>query len=68
MDYNQEIPKYGDLMTIEDFEQSCKSGYLVDDDGTGHPVKNGKMSRDPVYPSGLLLIPKDATHIIWFNK
>lgn len=66
--YDQEIPKYGDMMTVSDFIDSVEGGSFCDSDGVGHPVKDDKMSGVLVYPSGYERIPKDATHIIWFNK
>ena len=58
-----------DVYTIAEFMQKCANGLFVDYDGHGHPVKDKK--EDPkifIYPSRLDLIPKDATHICWYNK
>jgi len=32
------LPDYGDLMTLEAFQEACKSGGFIDYDGEGHPV------------------------------
>lgn len=67
--YTDDLPTYGDLMTVAEFVATCAWGGFIDSDGSGHLVKDGKM--DPkyvVYPSQLRSIPKDATHIMWFNK
>ena len=67
--YTDEVPtSYGDLMTVEDFRGNCEGGGFIDYDGFGHPVKDGKASKQRIYPSERNQIPKDATHIIWFNR
>jgi len=67
--YTEKLPDYGDLMAIEDFREACKGGAFIDYDGYGHPVKGDKMMRSvAVLPSKLEEIPKDATHIMWFNR
>lgn len=68
-EYRDEIPSYGDIMTVEDFKENVKSRMFIDYDGHGYPSKNGKMHRDlMIVPSQAHQIPKDATHIVWFNK
>lgn len=67
--YTEKLPNYGDLMTVKDFLEACEVGAFIDYDGSGHPVKDGKMARNvDVYPSKRDKIPKDATHIMWFNR
>lgn len=67
--YTEKLPDYGDLMTVKDFREACESGAFIDYDGSGHPVKDGKMMRTlDVIPSKLGRIPEDATHIMWFNR
>jgi hypothetical protein len=66
--YNMEPYDFGDLMTVEEFREAVKHGSFIDYDGSGHPMKDGKMSRFDVYPSEVDEIPKDATHILWFNR
>lgn len=69
MNYTEQIPNFGELMTVKEFINSCKEGWFIDYDGHGHPVKDNKMDDSIcIYPSQLVLIPKDATHIIWFNR
>lgn len=59
-----------DVYTIEEFLQLCDSGSFIDYDGFGYPVKDSMA--DPsimVNPSSAKYsIPKDATHIVWFNR
>lgn len=67
--YTEPLPDYGDLMTVADFLDACGGGAFIDYDGVGHPVKGKMMMRClDVYPSKRHLIPKDATHVMWFNK
>ena len=60
----------GDLMTVADFWNCVKSDFFTDEDGFGHPSNETHM--DPtisVYPSEApFTLPKDATHVVWFNK
>ena len=63
--YDEEIPDYGDLMTVEDWNQAVEDGVFIDSDGCGYWVKNNKMAReDEVFSTEQL----DATHVMWFNK
>lgn len=58
-----------DVLTVKEFIECCDDQGFTDYDGFGHSVKD-KMC-DPsiiIYPSQLYLIPKDATHIVWYNK
>lgn len=70
--YDEEIPDYLDrdeVIPVAKFCAWCESGGLIDYDGSGHPVKNGKMAGSvAIRPSRLDLIPRDATHIAWFNR
>jgi hypothetical protein len=60
---------YGDLMTVEEFENSVELGFLIDYDGYGYAVKDNLVDNSAdIYPSEAELIPKWVTHIIWFNK
>lgn len=60
----------GALMTVEEFKSDCDAGALIDYDGFGYPVKDGKSAgyQHKVYPSERHSIPADATHIVWFNR
>lgn len=69
MGYTEDLPDYGDLMTVDEFKDNCKCGGFIDYDGFGHPVLQNKMMDDvEIKPSRLDLIPTYATHIIWFNR
>lgn len=66
--YDEHIPKYGDIMTVEEFIEACKCGAFIDYDGFGNPAKDGYMSSMIISPSRLSQIPLDATHIVWYNR
>jgi hypothetical protein len=58
-----------DVYTVDEFKNLAKFKSFVDYDGYGHPVKNKKCDPDiHVKPSSVSEIPKDTTHIIWFNR
>lgn len=66
--YTEPLPNYGDLITVKDWLQSVANNYFIDYDGSGHPVKDGKMSKQNIYPSIADELPEDATHVMWFNR
>lgn len=66
--YDQDVPEYGDLMTREEWLNAVETGFFIDYDGMGSPVKDGKMMSGWVFPSQADMLPEDATHVVWFNK
>jgi hypothetical protein len=67
--YDKPIYKAGDKMTIKKFLKFCEEGVFIDYDGFCHLVKGNKMCGDLfVYPSERKRIPKDATHVVWYNR
>ena len=68
MEYNKDIPDYGDVFSVKEFIEMCKSSSLVDYDGIGYPVKKKKVANMVIIPSNWKNIPEDATHIVWFNR
>jgi hypothetical protein len=66
--YTETLSTFGHLMTVEEFRECVKIGGFIDYDGFGHPVKDEKMSSIVVYPSKVVEIPADATHIMWYNR
>jgi hypothetical protein len=67
--YNEDIPSYGDLMTVKEYLSNVKCGGFIDYDGFGQPAKDGKMADVAISPSsGSFDIPEDATHIVWYNR
>lgn len=74
------IPNYGDHMTIFHFVGLCKSGTLIDDDGSASLATETEMSTEDVETS---LFSSDNrtvdeivesyrlqgwTHVVWFNR
>jgi hypothetical protein len=65
--YTEKLPDYGDLFTVEEWNEDVLNGSFVSSDGNGWWVKNGLMCHDwndEVFRSPQL----DATHVMWFNK
>lgn len=65
----------GYLMTVEEFNNACKSGVFIDYDGFGDVVRDGEIITPgrPVFPrwvkpSTRWSIPPDATHVLWYDR
>jgi hypothetical protein len=59
-----------DVYTTVEFLEHCNDGGFIDYDGFGYPVKD-KLADTSVFikPSSAKdTIPKDATHIVWYNR
>ena len=66
-----DVPEYGDVMSLSDFIDCVKSGGFIDYDGFGHYVKDGKeVCNIDVRPSDVKAgtIRKDFDTIVWFNR
>lgn len=60
---------FGSLYTVRDFKTCVKNGMFIDYDGSGYAVKKDMVDTDTnILPSEVKNIPKDATHILWFNR
>lgn len=68
----EELPTYGDHMTLDDFVKACKSGSFIDYDGFGNYATKDLMFDKIVYPSDVTKTnfkPKpEFTHVVWFNR
>lgn len=66
----KDIPKYGDVMTLEDFVEICQDGGFIDYDGYGKYCTEDKMTDITIIPSDVMSgnYRKDFKKIIWFNK
>lgn len=78
------IPKYGDIMPIKDWIDTCKSGGFIDSDGHGNLANETMMSNIQVLPSYIKkekiklmsigygkaepMISNNYTHVVWFNR
>ena len=65
-----ELPKYGNVMSLESFIENCNDGRFTNYDGFGNYVKDGKESNIKIYPSDVRYgtIRSDFDTIIWFNR
>jgi hypothetical protein len=66
----EEIPDYGDVMSIEHFVECCKCGGFIDYDGSGNYARDGKMSNISIRPSDIKYnaVRTDFDSVVWFNK
>jgi hypothetical protein len=66
----EDIPKYGEVMSVEEFLSKVKTGWFIDYDGYGLYIEGDKMTDIVVFPSdyGYDKIRSDFDKIIWFNK
>ena len=68
--YKSKLAKDDDVMSVEDYLENVKSKAFIDYDGSGHPVKKGKVCDDiRLLPSdGKLLIPFDCEQVVWYHN
>lgn len=68
--YMDDMPDYGDIMTLEEFIDSCNCGGFCNYDGSGYYALETSCSDITIYPSDITnnKYRKDFTHVIWFNK
>ena len=67
--YNMVPDEDDDIMTVDKWIEACEDGSFIDYDGFGYPMKDGLADEStPFYPSDRRNLPKDATHIVWFNR
>ena len=57
----------GEKMTIEEFINSVNAGAFTDYDGYALAYNEKILYGKIILPSNII-IPDDATHIVWFNK
>lgn len=68
---NQDNPEWSDdVLTVKEFLDCVNCSGFIDYDGWGYPAKDGYYDRSIVIkPSKVNSnLPKDATHIVWFNR
>ncbi len=78
MAYDTKLEKWEktyNIFTVKEFDELCKNGTFINYDGFCFPMKNNLIdkSRDHkhgpwYYPFERHLLPKDCTHIIWYNR
>lgn len=67
----EKIPSYGDKMTLVNFLECCRTGALVDYDGTGRLATVDRITDIRILPSDLSLLetaPDSLDHVVWFNR
>lgn len=62
--YENPIPDYADIMTVEEWQEQADRANFIPYDGEGHWCKDGKESQDSVWETPA----EDATHVAWYNK
>jgi hypothetical protein len=67
---NLHIPDYGTLMTLDEFGDAIRHGYINNDDGSGFFATEKEYSEINVFSDiGLIVDPPSwATHVMWFEK
>lgn len=77
LDSTTDMPSYGDLMELEEFIDMCDCGGLIDYDGHGDIVLNGKVIYEGIYPSDLEVYQGQLENlqkelgkiqIMWYNR
>ncbi len=60
----------GDLFTLANFEEYCKTGMFVDYDGSGYYATENGVSRIEANPSEVRAgkVIRAFTHVMWYNK
>lgn len=68
--FTNDIPDFGDVMSLKKFISCCEEGGFINYDGFGEYIKDGKRSGIEIYPSDVKhnAIRNDFTEIIWFNR
>lgn len=61
------LPDYGDHMTLREFVSSVQDGILTPDDGSGRFATETEMFKGTDC-FDFKNRPKEATHVVWFNK
>jgi hypothetical protein len=65
----EDIPDFGDHMTMDEWVDCCKSRFFLDSDGTAYYATETKETNICVRPSDAVDGPLDIrwTHIMWYN-
>ncbi len=66
----EDLPDFGDHMTLEEFKSVAERGMFTDYDGFGELATSTQCSDVVIKPSdvGSMPIPEWATHVMWFNR
>ena len=67
-----EVPDWGDMIELEDFQEACINHAFIDYDGDGYYATATGIDRSHlIRPSNIRdgeEAPKWATHVCWFNR
>jgi hypothetical protein len=63
-EYLKDIPDYAHVITRGEWFDYIDNGFLLPEDGHGYWCKDGKQSTSQIFCT----VPKDATHVAWYNK
>lgn len=67
---DKKVPKYGTLLTMEEFIDSCRCGAFIDYDGYGYyataTMETNIIVRPMHYHEDRLR--KEFTHVMWYNR
>ena len=66
----EDFDDYGDLMTMEDFVETCKSRCFINYDGFGKYATSTKVSNHTIRPSDVITgrLLHGFTHVVWYNR
>ncbi len=70
VEYDELIPDYEDIMTLEEFELAVACHALIDYDGCGYYSTGNRMTNILAKPSDIAagIVCREFSHVIWFNK
>lgn len=69
----EDIPDYGDKISIDDWIEYVKNGCFIDYDGFGNLCTETKMSDIVIKPSheryiNWYKVKEQFSHVMWFNR
>lgn len=67
-EFTEEIPTYGDIISLKEWLECCEDGGFIDYDGFGCASNGTHCTKKEYKPSQRNKLPKGTTHIIWFNR
>jgi len=72
VDWSHDLPDYGDLLTLEEFVETCRDGGFINYDGSGYYCNgdNGEAQNISARPGNITRdrIDYRFTHVMWYNR
>lgn len=59
---------WGDLFTIEEYNEMVNSTMLIDYDGFGKAIDNNGDILGEVKPSSIDQLPEGTKYVLWYNR